>query len=313
MPENTTSNLDRYISTDPDLGDTGVWDVSGTDADNFRIDSSGNLAFDGAPDYEMPGDSGGNNEYNIRVDAKDSSLTSSFDVTVTVTSVDEPPVITGRTTFDNWQENDAGDIWTYTAVDPEGDANITWSLGGTDRGDFIITDGVLAFVSTPDHELPADSGGDNRYRLAVRATDSNNKRGEKHVDLIVKNVDEPPELTGPDTVDDFPENSSTSRQVARYTASDPERAPARLSLTSGDTGAFTLASDGVLTFNNPPNYQTQSRYQVTVSAEAGMPTGVTATIKPVTVNIENVEEPGTASLSTGTTPGRHIAGGHTGG
>ena len=166
----------------------------------------------------MPGDSGGNNEYNIRVDAKDSSLTSSFDVTVTVTSVDEPPVITGRTTFDNWQENDAGDIWTYTAVDPEGDANITWSLGGTDRGDFIITDGVLAFVSTPDHELPADSGGDNRYRLAVRATDSNNKRGEKHVDLIVKNVDEPPALTGPDTVDDFPselQHQPTGGQVYR--------------------------------------------------------------------------------------------------
>ena len=35
-------------------------------------------------------------------------------------------------------------------------------------------------------------------------------------------MDEPPVLEGPDTVDDFPENSSTSRQVGRYTASDPE-------------------------------------------------------------------------------------------
>ena len=298
VPENTTSNLDRYISTDPDQGDTGVWDVSGADADNFRIDSSSNLAFDGAPDYEMPGDSGGNNEYNIREDAKDSGLTSSFDVTVTVTPVDEPPVITGRTTFDHWQENDAGDIWTYTAGDPESDANITWSLGGTDWGDFAITNGELKFTSAPDYEQPADFGRNNRYEVTVLATDSNNNRGEQHVDVIVKNVDEPPVIEGPDTVDDFPENASTSRQVARYTASDPERATARLSLTSGDTGAFTLASNGVLTFNNPPNYETQSRYQVTVSAEAGMHTGVTATIKPVAVNIENVEEPGTASLST---------------
>ena len=224
VPENTTSNLDRYSSTDPDQGDTVVWGISGTDADNFRIDSSGNLAFDGAPDYEMPGDSGGDNEYNIRVDAKDSSLTSSFEVTVIVTPVDEPPVITGRTTFNNWQENEDGTIETYTATDPEGDTNITWNLVGTDRGDFTITNGVLAFASAPDHERPADSGGNNHYEVTVRATDSNNKRGEQHIDVIVKNVDEPPVMTGPDTINDFPENASTSRQVGRYTATDPEEA-----------------------------------------------------------------------------------------
>ena len=220
VAENTSGNLSRYSSSDPERA-TIEWSVTGTDANDFRIDSSGNLAFDGAPDYEVPTDTGGNHEYNIRVDAKDSSLTSSLDVTVTVTPIDEPPVITGRTTFNDWQENDDSMIETYTAVDPEDDTPITWSLVGADRSDFTITNGVLAFASTPDYERPTDSGGDNHYNVTVQATDSNNKRGEQDIDVIVENVDEPPVVEGPDT-DDFPENASTSRQVGRYTATHPE-------------------------------------------------------------------------------------------
>ena len=227
------------------------------------------------------------------MDAKDSSLTSSFDVTVTVTPIDEPPVITGRTTFNDWQENDDSMIETYTALDPEDDTPITWSLVGADRSNFTITNGVLAFASTPDYERPTDSGGDNHYNVTVQATDSNNKRGEQDIDVIVENVDEPPVVEGPDT-DDFPENASTSRQVGRYTATDPERATVTLSLTSGDTSAFTLASNGVLTFNSSPDFEDKSSYQVTVRAVAGSHT----VDKPVTVNIENLEETGTVSLST---------------
>ena len=58
-----------------------------------------------------------------------------FDVAVTVTPVDEPPAITGTTTFPNWRENDGSTISTLTtAVDPEGNTPITWSLGRTRTG-----------------------------------------------------------------------------------------------------------------------------------------------------------------------------------
>ena len=90
-----------------------------------------------------------------------------------------------------------------------------------------------------------------------------------HVDVIVNNVDEPPEITGPDTVDDFPENSATSRQVARYTASDPEDATVALSLTGTDADNFNLASNGVVTFEASPDYEEQGSYSFTVSAVAG--------------------------------------------
>ena len=291
--ENTSGNLARYSATDPDQGDTVMWDVSGTDADDFRIDSAGNLAFDGAPDYETPGDSGGDNVYEVNVDARDSEFTSSYAVAVTVTPVDEPPVITGDTTIDDYDENGTGDVAVYTASDPEGNTPITWSLAGPDRDDFTIVGGVLKFASSPDHERPSDSGGNNHYEVVVEATDSNNKKGTRHVDVIVQNVDEPPVIAGPDTVGDFPENSGTNRQVGRYTATDPEGAAVSLNLSSGGAD-FTLASNGVLTFNESPDYEDRSNYTATVRVVAGSHT-VTRT---VTVNIQNVEEPGTVSLST---------------
>ena len=295
VPENTTSILAPYSSTDPDKDDRVAWGVSGNGASAFRIDSSGNLAFDGSPDYENPGNTGGNNVYEVNVEAKDPNdvnLTSPFDVTVTVTPIDEPPVISGTTTFPNWRENDDNAVHTFSAADPEGDINITWTLGGTDSGDFDIVGGVLTFKNAPDYERPADSGGNNHYEITIQATDSNSLRGELHVDVVVQNVDVPPVITGSDAVD-FPENSATSREVGRYTATDPEGATVTLSLFSGGDD-FNLASNGVVTFEESPNFEDRSSYTFTVRVVAGSHT----MNKPVTVNIQNVEEPGTVTLSS---------------
>ena len=67
VAENTTGNLTRYSSTDPDRATPFCGTFQERTPDAFRIDSSGNLAFDGAPNYEVPTDSGGNNIYDIAV------------------------------------------------------------------------------------------------------------------------------------------------------------------------------------------------------------------------------------------------------
>ena len=284
-------------ATDAD-NDRRTYSISGTDAAFFDVvASSGQLRTKAALNHES------RDSYSFTMsvtDGKDvhgyadTTIDATITVTVTVDDVDEPPVITGVTTIADYDENSSGDVAAYTAMDPEGDSNITWSLGGTDRGDFTITNGVLKFASAPDYERPEDSGGNNQYEVTVQAADSNNKRGELHVDVIVQNVDEPPVITGPDTVDDFPENSATSRQVGRYTASDLEGATVTMSLTGTDSDEFTLASNGVLTFGESPDYEEQRSYSVTVRAEAGSHT----VDKMVTINIQNVEEPGTITLST---------------
>ncbi len=89
--------------------------------------------FDGTPDYEAPTDSGGNNVYDIQVVATDDgnlndgtlsqrgTMSSFFDITVTVTPVDEPPVITGPLSINDFVENGTGRVATYTASDPGGE------------------------------------------------------------------------------------------------------------------------------------------------------------------------------------------------
>ena len=292
--ENGTASLHTLNANGLEQSTT-TWSLEGTDYYYFTIGSTGILSFASSPDYESPVDSGGDNVYEVTVSAKDAVLNSTaVEVTVTVEDVDEPPLITGVSTIDDYDENGSGDVATYSAIDPEGDSNVTWSLAGPDRGDFDITGGVLTFRNVPDYERAADSGGNNHYEVTVQATDSNNKRGELHVDVMVTDVGEPPELTGPDAVDDYPENSAASRQVGRYTASDPEGATVTLSLTGTDSDDFTLAGNGVLAFNESPDYEEQRSYSVTVRAEAGAHT----VDRVVTVNIQNVEEPGTVTFST---------------
>ena len=208
--------------------------------------------------------------------------------------MDEPPVITGVVTIDEYDENGTGDVATYTATDPEGDTSITWSLSGTDRGDFEITGGVLTFKNPPDHERPADSGGNNRYEVTIQASDSNNKRGQLRVDVIVTPVNEPPIFTGPDSVEYFPENSPTSRQVGRYTATDPEGANVTLDLYGADSDQFTLASNGVVTFNKSPDFEEKQGYVLPIVPSDGRSLGP----KIIFVDIRNVEEPGVVTLSS---------------
>ena len=105
-------------------------------------------------------------------------------VVITVTGVNEPPTVTGgaEVTFDEV----GGDITAtlgnpYTAVDPETNTPITWSVSGADGGKFNIPGGELTFKAKPNYENPTDANGDNDYEVTVVATDSLGNRGTKAV------------------------------------------------------------------------------------------------------------------------------------
>ena len=165
--ENATYRIDGYLATDPE-NDTIEWSVEGTDRDDFGITGNGELSFGAAPDYEMPTDSGRNNQYEITVVASDGTYRASAGVTVTVIDEDEPPEVTGDTDID-LAENGTGSVADYSAKDPEG-RTIAWSRSGTDQDDFDITPtGGLRFRAVPDYEMPTDSGRNNSYEVTVRA------------------------------------------------------------------------------------------------------------------------------------------------
>ena len=83
-------------------------------------------------------------------------------------------------------------LYTYRATDPEG-GTTTWSVAGTDGGDFAIYDGMLSFRRLPDFESPADADRDNEYLLTVQASDGRNT-GSLEVTVVVTEQDEGPEV-----------------------------------------------------------------------------------------------------------------------
>ena len=91
--ENQTTRLYTYKATDPERAKIS-WSVGGTDGRFFTIDERGQFSFSetNPPDYEIPGDSGGDNVYNVTVQATDDGFnTGTLDVVVTVTDVNEGP------------------------------------------------------------------------------------------------------------------------------------------------------------------------------------------------------------------------------
>ena len=257
------------------------------------MDERGFLTFKSPPDYEARADADRDNVYEATVTATDTDGNAGvLDVAITVKEINEPPDITGPAFINDYAENSTQAVATYTAIDPESDTSITWNLAGTDRGDFTLTNGVLSFSAIPNHEGALDSNRDNVYKVTVEASDSNNNTGRVNVDVVVTNVPEAPELTGPETIDDYQEGSAS--RVATYSATDPEGATITWSLLGADNGVLSLDSNGYLTFDEPPDFEARNNiYRVTVRASDG---SIAAELG-VTITVTNREEPGTVTLS----------------
>ena len=144
--------------------------------------------------------------YRVDVTATDPSAAvtaSSVTVTITVKDVNEAPTIIAGATKAEHDENTATAVSTYMATDFDQEITVlplTWSVSGTDAGDFNIsnaseTRGQLTFKKVPNYEMPADSNGGNTYMVTVVATDAgvdskNKMTAERAVVVTVKNVNE---------------------------------------------------------------------------------------------------------------------------
>ena len=269
-PENRTGNVARYTASDPER-DSVEWTVTGTDAGFFSMNSQGYLTFNDPPDFEASRGS----TYELTVVATDANGNRpELDITVTVTNVNEPPTVEGRTELALSENDDTFDE-TYLATDPEGSsATFTWSVSGTDYGDFNIdrNTGVLTFRNTPDYERPADYNGNNEYLVQVRASDGQ-YTGTLNVTVTVTDVNEPPEFNSSSlgkTSFSYAENGTAA--LYTYRATDPERAAITWSVSGTDDDDFVISQTGVLTFAEIPDFEMpddadeDNEYLVTVVA-----------------------------------------------
>ena len=300
--ENTTGVLATFTAIDPE-GSPLAWSLEGVDSGAMRINARGELSFNVPPDYDQPADMQRANLYHIEVIAEDELNKSVLPVTIQVTNVDEAPVLSGEAHV-TLEENSGVFVGCYGAADPER-AEVTWkALSGLDGTKFELIDGTdpctreLRFKEPPDFDARADSNRDNRYQVTLNTSDkaSAGKPGSLAVTVTLTDVDEPPVITGPASVD-FDENATGT--VATYSALDPEAGTVALRLIGSDSDDFSF-TDGVLRFDSPPNFEDpddaggNNTYEVIVEARDALDTAT----QDVTVNVTNVDEAGGLTLSS---------------
>ncbi|MDB9454896.1 bluetail domain-containing putative surface protein [Dolichospermum circinale] len=166
--ENSTATV-YTVTTNLDASTTLTYSLSGTDANLFDI-NNGVVTFKTAPNFELPSDSGANNVYDINVIASDGILNTTKALAITVTNVNDAPVITSAATA-TFAENSTGTVYTVTATDADANTTLTYSLSGTDANLFDINNGVVTFKTAPNFEAPGDSGANNVYDINVIASD----------------------------------------------------------------------------------------------------------------------------------------------
>ena len=216
-----------------------------------------------------------------------------------------PPTFSDTTASREVPENtpadqDIGDAITATDLDSD---TLTYSIKN-DSGLFEIvtitgagqlrTKGVLDYETTRSHTI------------VVEVTDSKDIDGmadtviddEITVTINVLPVDEPPVISGPQTVD-WPENAAGT--IATYTAGDPEGVATFLDLVdTGDYESFDFLS-GRLSFRSTalPDFEGKQQYQIELGATTDPFALTFETTYAVTINITDVDEPPEITLAAG--------------
>ena len=180
-PENDTA-VGTYTATDPDASTAYTWSVEpADDGGKFQINSSGQLSFKIAPNFEMPNQTGSTpNQYKVTIKVTDNGSPQESDthtITVSVTNVNEAPVITSPPATRSIPENSTA-VFTFSATDVDASDTQTWSVESADDGAFFQIDssGALSFIDAPNFEDKQDAGGNNVYNVTVKVTDAGGRR-----------------------------------------------------------------------------------------------------------------------------------------
>jgi uncharacterized delta-60 repeat protein len=282
--------------------------VGGADAAKFIINAStGVLAFATAPNYEVPADVGANNIYDVIVQASDGVLTDTQNIAVTVTDVNEAPVITsnggGASAPISIAENTSA-VTAVVATDSDLPATtLTYSIvGGADAAKFTINSGsVLTFVAAPDFEAPTDVGGDNVYDVIVQASDGVFSDTQVIAVTLMAVNDQTPVITSSATAN-VAENTTVVQTVTATDADQPAQTLSYSIVGGADVAKFTIdRNTGALRFVTAPDCESPTDggannvYDVIVETNDGTFSATQA----ITVTVTEVNESAPVITSNG--------------
>ena len=249
----------------------------------------------------------GPNVITIAVTASDGTTApATYSVTVT-RAPNAPPVFDeGRAATRVVEENTVADLHIgvpLTATDADNDT-LTYSLDAASEAFFDIdSSGQLWTEADLDHEAR------NSYSVNVSVSDGKASDGTAStgadstitVTIMVTDVNEPPVITGPESVT---VNEGHTGEVARYAKPDPEsghtnwaREGQTAALSGADADSFEFDKvSGALSFAEPPDFEERASYEVTLHANDGVHVGDHNGELVITVNVTNLEEAGAVTF-----------------
>jgi VCBS repeat-containing protein len=247
VAENSTV-VTTVAATDADVGQTRSYSiVGGADAAKFTINSmTGALSFASIPNYESPTDSGGNNVYDVTVQASDGhGGTATQAIAVTLTNVNEGPTgltLTGSTVAENATNGTV--VGTVSGTDPDAGDTKSYSLTDTAGGRFAINSST-GQITVLDSSLLNYEAATN-HNVTVRVTDSGGLTYDEMFTINLTNVNETP--TGADATITITEDTSHTLTTANFGFSDVDAGDS-LSAVRIDTlpgaGSLTLSGGAV--------------------------------------------------------------------
>ena len=291
VAENSNGTIHVATTMDPEQ-EILTYSISGTDADDFSIDSSsGAISFVSTPDYETPTDANTDNAYELTFAVSNGTTTTLQELVITVTDVDEAPTITSAPSTSTSENTTT--TFTASATDPESNP-LSYSLSGTDAANFAInpSSGAISFTTIPDYENPVDTDANNVYALTLEVSDSTHTTSQA-LTITVTNIDEPPSITSAASTI-TPENTTTTIYTA--SASDPENDTLSYSLSATDAAHLSInPSSGAISFainpdhENPADADANNIYELTL--EVSDSTHTTSQALAITVDDTNDNAP----------------------
>ena len=257
--ENGTGVVAFFSATSPEGDDVEV-SLEGVDAGDFTI-GGGVLRFKSSPDFERATDDDGDNEYEVTVrstdvrpdGAKGAAPTSTLDVVVKVTNVDED----GTATID-WRQPEVGTALEANATDPDeidGATTFEWSVPKVSRptltNDSHWQDPGAANNDGSTYTPTADDEG--KY-LRVKATYGDKEGGDKVAYVrsefqvraeVEDGENDPPVFDGGtddrDIAEDADVGDAVGNPVVATDPNDPDGGKLTYTIqTGGDAGSFSI-------------------------------------------------------------------------
>ena len=280
---------DPYTANDDD-GDTVTYTLEGEDSGVLAIGrTTGQIAvgLGYSIDFENSVDNNTDNVYIIEVVADDGhGAMVHWDVEITVTDVDEPPIVelstsnprvgvvvtttltdpNGIPTNESWQWQRADDPSSPAWVDISGATSATYTVVGDDLGKALRA--VVSYQGI--------SGGDQEVRSAATSP--------------VRAANQLPTFPSETATRSVPENTVAGVAIGLLIgATDADDDPLTYSLSGDDASSFTLSTvSGQISTSAALDFETKNAYQLTVSVTDGQ--GGYDSIA-VTIQVTNVNEP----------------------